>query len=197
MSRSGYTDYDDCDEDAEKNHEAWRKTVSESFKSKEGQTFLKEMLAAFDALPQKRLIANVLQDAEWNEDGDKLVPVKDGDVCAFGAVGRMRGVEMPAELGLDDDDYDDEPYAEVQSLFGTDEHLTREIMYQNDECDRGRRVPIPNVRRDNWDSWGYDILDETPEERFIRMHKWIATRIKKELPDSTGTDGEKAQGSSE
>lgn len=67
-------------------------------------------------------------------------------------------------------------------------------MYQNDECSRDRRVPIPYIRSHQHDTWGYDYLPETPEQRFIRMRKWIATRIGSELPDSTGTDAEKAQG---
>ena len=84
---------------------------------------------------------------------------------------------MPARLELDDDDGGEDMSGEVQSLFGTPETLTREIMYVNDEAGTGRRVPIPNVRRDQWSSFEYDYLPETPEERFARVRRWVLKRI--------------------
>ncbi len=179
MSRSGYTDYDG-DDHAQWNHIKWRGQVLSAMRGKRGQAFLREMLKALDALPAPRLVAGVLQQGEWSEDGDSIVPVKDGDVCAFGAVGRFRGVEMPAHLPaiLDEND-DEEIVGEVQSLFGMPDAMSREIMHVNDECGCGRKVPLPNVRRGDWDSWGYDWLPETPEERFARVRRWVLKHIHK------------------
>ena len=174
MSRSGYSD--DYGDDDPLALGRWRAAVRSAIHGKRGQAFLKEMLAALDALPQKRLVANVLQEGEWNESGEKIVPVRDGDVCAFGAVGRARGVEMPANFSLDDDDDDDMAY-EVKRLFGTTDALSREIMYVNDEGGTGRRVPIPNVRTADWDCFGYLTLPETPEERYVRVRGWVAKQI--------------------
>lgn len=170
MGRAGYSD--DCDDNLQLGR--WRGAVRSAIRGKRGQEFLKEMLAALEAMPQKRLIANVLEQTEWNEDGDKLVPVKDGDVCAFGAVGRARGISMPV---IDGEDDDETAADEVARTFGTVDALTREIMWKNDEGGIRRRVPIPNVRRGEWDCWGYNWLPETPEERWQRMRLWVANKI--------------------
>ena len=78
MSRSGYVDADDCDEGEQWRHIRWRGAIKSAIRGKRGQAFLREMLDALDALPQKRLVPNVLQEAEWSEDGEELVPVKGG-----------------------------------------------------------------------------------------------------------------------
>lgn len=175
MSRSGYGDGDYDDDDDPLAAGRWRAAVKNAIRGKKGQAFLKEMLAALDALPQKRLVANALQEGEWNEGETEIVPVKDGDVCAFGAVGRARGIDMPASWI--DDDAEDMTY-EVTRLFGTTDALSREIMYVNDECGIGRLVPLPNVRRGGWDCFCYKYLPETPEERFVRVRAWVASCLK-------------------
>lgn len=106
MSRSGY-DYD-CDEWA---LIRWRGAVASAFRGRRGQAFLREMLAALDALPEGKLIAGEL---ECN-----------GAVCALGAVGRARGTDMD---GIDP--YDRET---VASTFGIAEAMAAEIVYMNDE----------------------------------------------------------------
>lgn len=181
MSRSGYSDDYDYDPLASGR---WKAALNSAMRGKRGQAFLREMLAALDALPRKRLVANVLQQARWDESGENLVPVKDGDVCAFGAVGRARGIEMPARLDLDADD--EIAVGDVQRLFGTVETLSREIMYQNDEGGYGRRVPLPNVRMGEWDCFACMYLPETPEERFTRMRNWVAACIAASTPTSAG-----------
>lgn len=108
MSRSGYCD----DWDGEQwDLIRWRGAVKSAIRGARGQAFLKEMLAAFDALPEPKLIANELQEG--------------GAVCAIGAVGRARGISM-AEL----DPYDRETVADV---FGIANALAAEITYENDE----------------------------------------------------------------
>jgi hypothetical protein len=175
MGRAGYTD----DEYEEGDVERWRKAVNAAIRDKDGQALLKEMLAALDALPRKRLIANRLEEVDWNDAEDELVPVKDGDVCAVGALGRARGVAMPV---IDEED-DWEAAEEIQGVFGSDDHLTREIMYQNDECGSGRKVPLPQHASPYGFGTGFEYaykhLDETPEERFQRMRRWVLSRISK------------------
>lgn len=79
MSRSGYSE----DLDDQWQFIRWRGAVKSAIKGRRGQDFLKEMLAALDALPEKVLIANDLQDTTYS-----------GQVCAIGAVGKARGVDM-------------------------------------------------------------------------------------------------------
>lgn len=114
----------------------WSGAVASAFKGKRGQAFLKEMLAALDALPEKRLIENDLEQI-------------DGAVCALGAVGKARGVDMKK--------VDPEDHHRVAATFSIPHALACEIMFTNDE------------------GFGWRI---TPEERFIRMRAWIETKIR-------------------
>jgi hypothetical protein len=130
MSRSGYSD--DID-DLELGR--WRGQVNSAIRGKRGQTLLKDLLAALDNMPEKVLIAKELE-------------ASDGGVCALGAVGKARHIDM---RGIDPEEYET-----VASLFNIAEQLAREIAYQNDEG-----------------AWH----DETPEQRFIRMRKWVVSKI--------------------
>lgn len=129
MSRSGYSE--DCDDTWE--FIRWRGAVASSIRGKRGQAFLREMLAALDALPEKKLIANELETG--------------GDVCALGAVGIARKLDMSA--------LDPEDTHTVADAFGIAHPLAAEIVYENDEA----------------------FYRDTPEERFARMRAWVATRI--------------------
>ena len=107
MSRSGYSeDYDDqwrliC----------WRGAVTSSIRGKRGQAFLREMLAAMDALHEPKLIESDLE--------------RDGLVCAIGSVGRARGLDMS---GIDVEDQ-----VSVAGAFGIAQALAAEIMFLNDD----------------------------------------------------------------
>lgn len=111
MSRSGYTD--ECDDNWQQI--CWRGAVKAAIKGKRGQAFLRELAAAMDAMPDKRLTEGALE--------------ADGEVCALGAIGRARGIEL-SKLDIDWDAWDWAPLAQA---FGISEALAREIMYHNDE----------------------------------------------------------------
>lgn len=124
MSRSGYgDDYDSWDTIR------WRGAVKSAIRGKRGQAFLHEMLAALDALPEKRLITDELENAT-------------GEVCAIGAVGRARGVLMD---GLDPEDRE-----VVAATFGIAEAMAAEIVYENDEF---RRPETPEQRWQRMRNW--------------------------------------------
>lgn len=144
MSRSGYSDdYDGNNWDLIR----WRGAVNAAIKGSRGQAFLKEMLAAFDAMPEKRLIAEDLVK-------DRVVDPEAGatvrEVCAIGAVGAVRGVDMTK---LDPEDREG-----VAGAFGIAPAMAAEIVYMNDE----------------------GTYNETPEARFTRMRQWIVNQIKPE-----------------
>jgi hypothetical protein len=68
----------------------WQGNCTRSIKSKAGQAALRELEQALLAMPEKRLIANELEDA-------------DGEVCAIGALAKYRGVTPktdPEEMEL-------------------------------------------------------------------------------------------------
>lgn len=137
MSRSGYNeDYDD---------DQWsmimyRGRVASATRGKRGQALFRDILTAMNGMPVKRLIAHELEEK--------------GAVCAIGAAGKLRGVDM-AKL-------DPEDAESVAVKFNVADCLAREIVWENDEC--GRRK-------------------ETPEERYARMRRWIRSQIKDPLFD--------------
>jgi hypothetical protein len=147
MSRSGYTE--DCDGWA---LIRWRGAVESAIRGRRGQAFFKDLLAALDALPEKRLIAHELE--------------KDGEVCAIGALGKQRGIDM-AEIDPEDHD-------RVASVFGIAPALAAEIVYMNDEA-----------------FWRAE-----PEWRFEKMRAWVASNIwpddDTEAVDQGGPKGSRA-----
>ena len=134
MSRSGYSD------DLEQwDLIRWRGAVKSALRGARGQAFLREMLVALDALPDKKLIEGELVD-----DYDPAA------VCAIGAVSRARGLDV---TGVDPQDRET-----VACKFGIAEAMAAEIVYENDE------------------GAGY-WSNETAEQRYSRMRKWVEASI--------------------
>lgn len=129
MSRCGYSDDLDPFELGR-----WRGRVASALRGKRGQAFLRELLAALDAIPEKRLVKNAFE--------------SNGEVCALGSVARTRGIAMPP---LDEDD----EARGTGPIFGIADPMAREIMFWNDEG-----------------AW-----EETPEQRWQRMRKWVVENI--------------------
>ena len=110
MSRSGYSE--ECNGWA---LIRWRGAVNASIKGRRGQQFLKDLLAALDAMPEKRLLAGLFQDTE------------SGGVCAIAALGKQRGLDMTEW----DPEYPD--HEEISTVFNIAPALMREIEFENDE----------------------------------------------------------------
>lgn len=72
-----------------------------------------------------------------------------GECCTMGAVFKSRGCDVK---DIDPDEPD-----EVAAAIGLSDAMVREIAYLNDDC--GRHA-------------------ETPEQRWIRMRKWVADNLK-------------------
>lgn len=94
----------------------WRGAVASAMRGRKGQAFLRELLAALDAMPEKRLITEELH--------------HEGSYCALGVVGQARGMDLDT---INPDDH----YA-VASSFKISNALAREIMFVNDD---GRFTP--------------------------------------------------------
>ena len=106
MSRSGYSD--DCE-----NMALWRGAVNRAIKGKRGQEFLKEMVAALDAMPEKKLAADSF--------------TQGGEVCALGSVALKRGLDVSRFEESDD------VWESVGHAFGIAPAMAAEIMFENDE----------------------------------------------------------------
>ncbi len=132
MSRSGYTD--DCDG---WNLIRWRGAVAAAIRGKRGQAFILEMWKALTALPEPKLTYGSLIE-------------EDGMVCAMGAVGKSRGVNLGA---IDPEDCD-----RVAEVLGIPPTLAKEIAFLNDD--------------------DFCYKKETPEERWARMKTWAEENLK-------------------
>lgn len=142
MSRSGYSE--DCDDTWQTM--MWRGRVASAIRGRRGQKLLLDLVEALDALPEKRLIT------------EELIR-ETGEVCALGAVGLKRGVNMwplnPEfdKWGMLDDS--EEHSENVADAFNVAPCLVREIAFENDEA------------------WAHI----TPEERWRRMRAWAVARL--------------------
>jgi len=77
----------------------------------------------------------------------------EGEFCTIGVVGAKRGVDMAV---LDPDDRE-----AVGEAFGISPAMASEIVFMNDEG--------------SWQA-------ETPEQRWVRMRKWVESNIKQVAP---------------
>lgn len=132
MSRSGYYENDDA---SNWDFIRWSGAIASAKRGKRGQAFLRDLLDALDAMPEKRLIANDLIQS-------------DGEVCAIGALGKKRGIDM-SNIDPDDSRY-------VAQVFGISTALASEIVFMNDE----------------------QFYRETPEGRWGKMREYVSGLLK-------------------
>ena len=114
----------------------WRGAVASAIRGARGQAFLRELLAAMDTLPRRRLIHGKFY--------------ADGEVCALGAVAVCRAMDME---GLDPDDHEN-----VGPAFGVAGALAREVMYLNDIYSR----ETPEDRFERMRAW---VVDQIRSEK--------------------------------
>jgi hypothetical protein len=112
MSRSGYSD----DYDNYAVLMCYRGVVASATRGKRGQRFFRELVAALDVMPEKRLIAHDLENPEG--------------VCALGALGKQKGVALPR---LDPEDDYGENGDRLAPVFDIASQLANEVMYMNDD----------------------------------------------------------------
>lgn len=161
MSRSGYSD----DGDDVLALGRWRAQVHSAIRGKRGQLFLRDLISALDAMPEKELIANDLVD-------------NSGCVCALGALGKKRSVDLDT---IDTHDYDT-----LGSVFDIAHQLAQEVMWENDECfDQWDFIEIEicgPVRRGHpdWGSHKRNVrvpMARAAEKRWQHMRNWAVENL--------------------
>jgi hypothetical protein len=166
MSRSGYTD----DIEDQWQHIMWRGRVASSIRGKRGQAMLRELLAALDAMPDKRLYPNNFATAS-------------GEYCTLGVLGATRGTKMD-DLGDAEDGCDERLVAD---RFGVAAPLVQEIMFMNDEWVDDYKfadIEICGPMRRGYPDYGrhrktIQMHDDTaPQRRWRIMRNWVAEQIK-------------------
>ena len=138
MSRSGYSEDIDQWELIK-----WRGRVASAARGKRGQSFFLDLVNALDAMPEKRLIENSLQCAEG--------------MCALGAVGAYRGINLEKYNPTDDHDDSIIKTERVAIELNVAWPLAAETVYINDE----------------YAAW----TKETPEQRWARIREWAVRQI--------------------
>lgn len=135
MSRSGYSDGLD-------NWAliTWRGQVKSALRGKRGQAFLRELLAALDSLPQKRLIAGEIVS-------------ESGECCTIGAVAKRRGTNL--------EDLDPDEWRDVGDAFGIAGQMAAEIEFMNDEYCEGY---TPERRFERMRDWVARNIIVRPDE---------------------------------
>lgn len=206
MSRITYNE----EEDYPGQFELWQANVERSLGGRAGQQALRELLAALDALPEKRLIEGHL--------------VKNGEVCTIGAlivekksIGRQREevlAEFDAMLaGLasclcshdrsthatgtgacsacarwvaDQVDLPDaRKWARECAAFDAAGYEDEGDSYEEFEATKQEAINLGVPRLVAWRLM--ELNDEwyggiTPEERFVKVRAWVTKRIKAESP---------------
>jgi hypothetical protein len=107
VNRSGYVDY--LEEPA---HTLYRGRVANTIRGKRSQAFLRELLAALDVMPRKRLIKDALID-------------ENGEPCAIGVVCQTRDLDV-SQVNYEDPD-------QVGRLVGVSKTLAAELEFENDD----------------------------------------------------------------
>jgi hypothetical protein len=168
--RIGYSE----DEDYPGQFELWQANCRRSLQGKAGQAALRELEAALLAMPEKRLIANKMIDA-------------DGDVCAIGALAKHKGRDLIAEtkaqladIGIDrfdDDEIDgDGEMEEIGMELGMPRLVAWKVVCKNDVEIDGHYETLPGPAR-----WHGDrpqmYVPVTPEVRYQKMLAWVQRQI--------------------
>lgn len=153
---------DDCDPDEQRRVNLWRANLAREIKGKRGQAFLRELLAALEALPEKRLVSNAL--------------AAKGTVCALGSLALKRRTDAgeSSDVVIDDlskvivdhehEDWDGDEMSDwAEAVLACPSHLAWYIPYENDT---GPRTRV-----------GKEVHEETDEHRYERMVRWVRARI--------------------
>ena len=128
----------------------WRGQVSSAIRGRRGQAFLRELIAALDAMPEKKLVRMQFE--------------QDGCFCTLGVAAAQRGVDLRA---FDPDD--SQVGEQIGEALGIAHQLAREIMYENDEftnwsAQTGRLPDDPAKRWEHMRAWVAARIEVTPEE---------------------------------
>jgi hypothetical protein len=125
MSRSGYID--DCEPWA---LIRWRGAVKSAIKGARGQKFLRELLDAMDAMPDKKLIPYFLE--------------ADGSYCTLGVIAKSRGINT---------DIDPDDTEILADRLGIADAMIREIVFENDEGGSYWKTETPEQRWQRMRAW--------------------------------------------
>ncbi|HEX5704913.1 MAG TPA: hypothetical protein VFX97_17070 [Pyrinomonadaceae bacterium] len=170
--RIGYSE----DEDYGGQFELWQANCRRSLQGKAGQTALRELEAALIALPDKRLIAGKLIDAE-------------GEVCAIGALAKYKGRDLInetrqqlAEIGIERDVEEIEGDGEIEEIgieLGMPRLVAWKVVELNDIHLEGSTL-VTNEGPYRWPAERpKEWVPITPEARYEQVLAWVRRQLSK------------------
>lgn len=151
MSRSGYYE-NDGDSDNWANI-CYQGAVKSAIRGKRGQALLRDLIAAMDAMPDKRLVAGKLE--------------ADGQFCALGVVGHAKGFDLA--------NIDTWDWGKLGATFNIAEAMAREVMAMNDEPVKeydweSTGEPYPN-------EWRRVAVTDAPALRWKKVREWAEKNL--------------------
>ena len=170
--RLNWTDY----ENFSGQFELWQANCRRSLKGRRGQAALRELIAALNSLPEKRLIHGSL--------------CKDGDVCAVGAIALQRRVHAGEERAAVLSDLEANSTDEWGESEETDEYaagalgLPRLVAWKiveqndiiNDDVWEVHHGPV-RPHHASYKGWIAHVRPMTPEERYERILAWAKKQL--------------------
>jgi hypothetical protein len=162
--RISYSD----EEDYPGQFELWQANVTRSLKGKNGQRVLRELESALLALPGRRLIDGMLQDA-------------DGEVCALGALAKHKGHALVADK-RSKSEYDEIDLSGEMEEFGVELGMPRlvawKVVEKNDIAFEGREL----ITCEGPYRWPAErpktMVSITPEIRYEKMLAWVQRQLR-------------------
>ena len=148
MSRSGFSDDGPDSQEQQWAMIRWQGQLASAIRGKRGQAFLSELVEALDAMPEKRLIAGELIMGAPAFIPPTLTKQVVPQVCAIGALGLKRGINLAA---LDHENYD-----AIGDAFGIAHQLVQQDEWMNDE----------------------GCYHHTPEQRWQYMRDWAVKLLR-------------------
>jgi len=161
--RIGYSD----EEDYPGQFGLWQANCRRSLKGRAGQAALRELEAALLALPEKRLIADKMIDAE-------------GEVCAIGALAKYKGRDLLAEphVGPDDEFEGDGEMEEIGMELGMPRLVAWKVVSKNDIEIDGHYETLAGPIKSRWAGQPLrQFVPATPEERYSQMLAWVQRQL--------------------
>ncbi len=165
MGRSGYSDYDDYDADAQWamiRHAGARKSA---LRGRRGQDFLRRLSAALDAMPVKSLIAIPGEEGEYADGeappGFNRLGTPDGQVCVLGCLALAEG-KKPHEIDATD-------YGGLGAMFNVAPIVVRDLEWENDEQSFTYGDP------------GQESMTEG-ERRWAYLREWVKRNVHTDAP---------------
>ncbi|MBS1725000.1 MAG: hypothetical protein JSS66_18835 [Armatimonadetes bacterium] len=118
--------------------------MASAMRGKRGQTFFRDLIAALDAMPEKKLVSHVFE-------------YQDGSVCALGALAKVRGIDLNLR---EMDPEDDSNAAVLAERLDIATCLARETIFENDQGHYDIETPESRWRRIR--AWAVSNLRDAP-----------------------------------